>query len=104
MDAGWGAGMGYPALILNPDDSTIDAQVFESDDLRGHWSRLDEFERPGYHESSPLSTRPKAISQRPSLRDLDRSAAAGQRICPKALHMSIPARISTLTATVPSRT
>jgi hypothetical protein len=47
VEAGWDAGMGYPTLILNPDDSTIDVQVFESNDLRGHWSHPDEFEAPG---------------------------------------------------------
>jgi gamma-glutamylcyclotransferase (GGCT)/AIG2-like uncharacterized protein YtfP len=47
-DAGWGAGLGYPALILNPDGSPISVQVFESSDLPDHWSRLDDFEGPGY--------------------------------------------------------
>jgi gamma-glutamylcyclotransferase (GGCT)/AIG2-like uncharacterized protein YtfP len=48
VDAGWGAGLGYPALILDPDGSAIDVRVFESVDLTAHWSRLDEFEGPGY--------------------------------------------------------
>jgi gamma-glutamylcyclotransferase (GGCT)/AIG2-like uncharacterized protein YtfP len=48
VDAGWGAGLGYPALILDPDGSPIDVQIFESVDLPDHWSRLDEFEGPGY--------------------------------------------------------
>jgi gamma-glutamylcyclotransferase (GGCT)/AIG2-like uncharacterized protein YtfP len=48
VDAGWGANLGYPALILDPDGSAIGVQVFESVDLPAHWSRLDEFEGPGY--------------------------------------------------------
>jgi gamma-glutamylcyclotransferase (GGCT)/AIG2-like uncharacterized protein YtfP len=48
VDAGWGASLGYPALILDPDSSPIDVQVFESVQLPAHWSRLDEFEGPGY--------------------------------------------------------
>jgi gamma-glutamylcyclotransferase (GGCT)/AIG2-like uncharacterized protein YtfP len=48
VDAGWGAGLGYPALILDPDGSAIDVHVFESLDLPAHWSRLDDFEGPGY--------------------------------------------------------
>lgn len=48
VDAGWGARLGYPALILDPGGSTIDVQVFESVDLPAHWSRLDEFEGPTY--------------------------------------------------------
>ena len=48
VDAGWGASLGYPALILDPDGSAIRVQVFESMQLPDHWSRLDEFEGPGY--------------------------------------------------------
>ena len=48
LDAGWGAGLGYPALILDPDGSAIKVDVFESVDLLAHWARLDAFEGPGY--------------------------------------------------------
>jgi gamma-glutamylcyclotransferase (GGCT)/AIG2-like uncharacterized protein YtfP len=48
VEAGWGASLGYPALVLDPDGSPIDVQVLESDDLPAHWSRLDDFEGPGY--------------------------------------------------------
>jgi gamma-glutamylcyclotransferase (GGCT)/AIG2-like uncharacterized protein YtfP len=48
VDAGWGAGLGYPALVLDPDGSAIRVDVFESVDLPAHWSRLDAFEGPGY--------------------------------------------------------
>src|SRR5215210_786363 len=48
VDAGWGASLGYPALILDPDGSAVDVRVFESVDLPAHWSRLDEFEGPRY--------------------------------------------------------
>jgi len=48
LDAGWGAGLGYPALILDPDGSPIDVHVFESIGLPAHWARLDAFEGPGY--------------------------------------------------------
>ena len=48
IDGGWGAGLGYPALILDPDGSAISVQVFDSMDLPDHWSRLDDFEGPGY--------------------------------------------------------
>jgi gamma-glutamylcyclotransferase (GGCT)/AIG2-like uncharacterized protein YtfP len=46
--AGWGADLGYPALLLDPHGPPVDVQVFESADLPAHWSRLDEFEGPGY--------------------------------------------------------
>jgi gamma-glutamylcyclotransferase (GGCT)/AIG2-like uncharacterized protein YtfP len=48
VDAGWGAGLGYPALVLDPDGSAVEVDVFESASLPAHWSRLDEFEGPGY--------------------------------------------------------
>jgi gamma-glutamylcyclotransferase (GGCT)/AIG2-like uncharacterized protein YtfP len=48
LDAGWGAGLGYPALILDPDGPAISVHVFDSRDLPDHWSRLDDFEGPGY--------------------------------------------------------
>ena len=48
VDAGWGASLGYPALTLDPDGTAVDVHVFESADLPVHWSRLDEFEGPGY--------------------------------------------------------
>jgi gamma-glutamylcyclotransferase (GGCT)/AIG2-like uncharacterized protein YtfP len=43
-----GADLGYPALILDPEGPSVDVQVFESVEPPGHWSRLDEFEGPGY--------------------------------------------------------
>jgi gamma-glutamylcyclotransferase (GGCT)/AIG2-like uncharacterized protein YtfP len=48
IDAGWGASLGYPALVLDPDGTAIEVQVFESTDLPAHWSRLDAFEGSGY--------------------------------------------------------
>ena len=48
VDAGWGAGLGYPALMLDPNGSEISVEVFESVNLPAHWARLDAFEGPGY--------------------------------------------------------
>jgi len=48
VDAGWGADLGYPALILDPDGPAIDVHIFESTDLPVHWSRLDQFEGTAY--------------------------------------------------------
>jgi gamma-glutamylcyclotransferase (GGCT)/AIG2-like uncharacterized protein YtfP len=49
VDAGWGADLGFPALVLDPGGTAIDVHVFESADLPAHWSRLDQFEGPGYN-------------------------------------------------------
>ena len=48
IDAGWGATLGFPGLVLDPSGSETDVYLFESPDLPDHWSRLDEFEGPGY--------------------------------------------------------
>ena len=48
VDAGWGASVGYPALVLQADGPAIDVEVFESADLPDHWARLDDFEGDGY--------------------------------------------------------
>lgn len=45
---GWGATMGFPALVLHPDGPVVDVDLFESADLADHWARLDAFEGPGY--------------------------------------------------------
>jgi gamma-glutamylcyclotransferase (GGCT)/AIG2-like uncharacterized protein YtfP len=48
VQQGWGAALGYPALLLDPDGPTVEVQIFESTDLPRHWQRLDDFEGPGY--------------------------------------------------------
>ena len=45
VDAGWGASLGYLALVLQADGPAIDVEVFESADLPDHWARLDDFPR-----------------------------------------------------------
>jgi gamma-glutamylcyclotransferase (GGCT)/AIG2-like uncharacterized protein YtfP len=48
VEAGWGASLGFPAMVLDPDGPAVHVDVFESADLPAHWSRLDDFEGPGY--------------------------------------------------------
>jgi gamma-glutamylcyclotransferase (GGCT)/AIG2-like uncharacterized protein YtfP len=45
---GWGAALGFPALILDEDAGTVEVQLFESDDLPSHWADLDLFEGEEY--------------------------------------------------------
>jgi len=45
---GWGATLGYPAIVLDLVGPVVPVQVFESQDLPDHWERLDQFEGPGY--------------------------------------------------------
>ena len=48
VEAGWGAELGYPGLILDLSGQDIGVHVFESPDLSNHWLRLDAFEGAGY--------------------------------------------------------
>lgn len=45
---GWGAALGYPGLVLDPEGAEVAVQVFISADLPAHWARLDDFEGAGY--------------------------------------------------------
>ncbi len=46
--SGWGAALGFPGIILDPDGPLVDVDLFESAELPDHWHRLDDFEGPGY--------------------------------------------------------
>lgn len=48
QNAGWGAGMGYPGLMLDPDGPEVEVFLFTSADLLAHWDRLDAFEGVEY--------------------------------------------------------
>jgi gamma-glutamylcyclotransferase (GGCT)/AIG2-like uncharacterized protein YtfP len=48
VEAGWGASLGYPGLVLDPHEAAVEVQVFESPALPDHWDRLDAFEGAGY--------------------------------------------------------
>ena len=48
LDVGWGAGFGFPGLILDDAGDNIPVEVLESPDLQAHWDRLDEFEGDEY--------------------------------------------------------
>ena len=47
-DAGWGAALGYPGLVLDPLGPMVEVYLFESVELPEHWPRLDAFEGTGY--------------------------------------------------------
>jgi len=46
--SGWGAKLGYPGMVLDPQGSTVEVHLFESSELLSHLRRLDEFEDAGY--------------------------------------------------------
>lgn len=45
---GWGAALGHPGLTPEESAPWVDGLLFESAELLDHWSRLDDFEGPGY--------------------------------------------------------
>lgn len=45
---GWGATLGYPAIVLAEDGQEVSGMVLTSPDLAEHWDRLDAFEGEGY--------------------------------------------------------
>lgn len=45
---GWGATMGYPALVMRADGPDVAGFVFTCATLADHWPELDEFEGSGY--------------------------------------------------------
>jgi gamma-glutamylcyclotransferase (GGCT)/AIG2-like uncharacterized protein YtfP len=61
VDAGWGAKLGFPALILDPAGESIEVSVFESEALRDQWRRLDEFEGPGYRRVTVEVSTPEGV-------------------------------------------
>jgi len=48
VQAGWGADLGYPGLVLDDCGEAVAIDVFASPGLQDHWSRLDAFEGDGY--------------------------------------------------------
>ena len=62
VEAGWGAKLGYPGLVLDlggldPAAGAVAVHLFESSELPGHWPRLDSFEGDGYRRVvAPVAT------------------------------------------------
>jgi gamma-glutamylcyclotransferase (GGCT)/AIG2-like uncharacterized protein YtfP len=50
--SGWGAAVGFPGLVADPDGPEVPVNLFESPDLPAHWPRLDAFEGEGYVRST----------------------------------------------------
>ncbi|TDF82317.1 gamma-glutamylcyclotransferase family protein [Pseudomonas sp. H9] len=46
--AGWGAEMGFPGLVIADDGDEIHGHVFSSENFPAHWPALDEFEGAEY--------------------------------------------------------
>lgn len=51
VDSGWGAALGYPAIVLDDEAGMVPGHVLTSEDLSERWHELDEFEGPGYRRT-----------------------------------------------------
>lgn len=47
-EQGWGATLGYPAVIPDDNGDLVKGFLFSSKELAEHWQRLDEFEGDAY--------------------------------------------------------
>lgn len=45
---GWGATLGYPAIVPDVDAPVVHGQLFSAPALDAHWARIDAFEGEGY--------------------------------------------------------
>ena len=48
IEAGWGASMGYPGLVIDESGNDVHGHVFASSKLSAKWAYLDEFEGEEY--------------------------------------------------------
>ena len=48
LQKGWGAGLGYPGIVLDANGDKVHGFILSSEELSAHWVRLDEFEGDGY--------------------------------------------------------
>jgi gamma-glutamylcyclotransferase (GGCT)/AIG2-like uncharacterized protein YtfP len=51
VEKGWGAALGYPALVIDAGGDKIEVHLFRSADLPKHWSRPDDFEGSEYRRA-----------------------------------------------------
>jgi gamma-glutamylcyclotransferase (GGCT)/AIG2-like uncharacterized protein YtfP len=56
VHAGWGADVGFPAIIIDDAGERVGGFVFSSELLAEHWARLDDFEGDGYARVLALAT------------------------------------------------
>jgi len=48
LPEGWGAGVGFPGIVIDEQGPEVEGLVFSSQSLEAHWERLDDFEGDGY--------------------------------------------------------
>lgn len=53
---GWGATLGFPAVIPSKEGDIVNGLVFSSEELEKHWQRIDDFEGEGYTRTEVEAT------------------------------------------------
>ena len=56
VEAGWGASMGFPGLVIDDDGSDVHGHLLSSAELTAMWARLDEFEGEEYQRITAVVT------------------------------------------------
>jgi gamma-glutamylcyclotransferase (GGCT)/AIG2-like uncharacterized protein YtfP len=76
-DRGWGAGMGFPGIVLESGGPRVMVWLLETDDLPRHWARLDAFEGDEYIRLLTLVHKASATPCAANVYALRRAAFAG---------------------------
>ncbi|MEM8924839.1 MAG: gamma-glutamylcyclotransferase [Actinomycetota bacterium] len=53
-EEGWGAALGYPGIVLDPDGLEVTVHMLDAVGLTSRWADLDAFEGPGYRRSTTI--------------------------------------------------
>jgi len=77
LEEGWGAGMGYPAMVWEPDAGRVEVALLESAGLPSAWPRLDAFEGAEYRRILVPVRDDGGVSAVANLYALARSAPRG---------------------------
>ena len=56
VDAGWGASMGYPGIVIDESGDDVQGQVLASTELNAIWPELDAFEGEEYERVTATVT------------------------------------------------
>ena len=56
INAGWGANLGYPGLVLDDDGADVGGYVYSSPHLRSKWPQLDRLEGTEYERTIAFVT------------------------------------------------
>ncbi|MEO0550042.1 MAG: gamma-glutamylcyclotransferase [Pseudomonadota bacterium] len=56
IEAGWGARVGYPGLVLQTGGVPVPVDILESPDLPLHWATLDAFEGADYARVTTIAS------------------------------------------------